>query len=260
MKKNNNMTYLWWKLLCAMAVINIGIWLWSLNAHWNIEPFSWAQPALSGLYVLVCAFRSFYPRIDLERYCLFDTPLSSIALGRSLATIAEICFSAQCAILIYDLGHYLGSPVIVTFAWLLVPIIVLAQLACWKAALTLNHFWHGIEEALWVVMITLTAACCAVGFFLLDGWMKALMAVGIVSCIGAGYVMLVVDIPMYFARCRDSMRRGVRFLRIGEGAYDAMTRRIPTSDWSVWKREVLWISTYFTFGVWLSIGMIFVRF
>jgi len=255
-----NKTYIWWKLLCAMAVINIGIWLWSIAAQWDMQSFSWAQPALSGLYVLVCAFRSFFPRIDLERYCLFDNPLSSIALGRSLATIAEICFSAQCAILIHDLGRYLDSPAITVIAWSLVPIIVIAQLCCWKAALTLNHFWHGIEEAMWVVMIVLTAGCCAVGLFLLDGWLRLLMLVGIASCLGAGYVMLAVDIPMYFARCRDNLREGVRFLGIGEGVRDAMQRRIQTNDWAVWKPEVLWISTYFSFGVWLSIGMNFVRF
>jgi len=76
------------------------------------------------------------------------------------------------------------------------------------------------------------------------------MLVGIASCLGAGYVMLAVDIPRYFAR----------FLGIGEGVRDAMKRRVPTNDWAVWKQEVLWISTCFTFGVWLSIGMSLVRF
>ena len=32
------------------------------------------------------------------------------------------------------------------------------------------------------------------------------------------------------------------------------------SAWSVWKHEVVWISAYFTFGVWLSIAMVFVPF
>jgi hypothetical protein len=47
---------------------------------------------------------------------------------------------------------------------------------------------------------------------------------------------------------------------VGEGIRDALNRRISTNDWVVWKEEVVWISTYFTFGVWLSIGMMFVRF
>ena len=37
-------------------------------------------------------------------------------------------------------------------------------------------------------------------------------------------------------------------------------RRVPTSDWAIWRHEVIWISTYFTVGVWLSISMMFVQF
>ncbi len=253
-------TFIWWKFLCAMAVVNILVWLWALAVQSDMQNFSYAQPILSGFYVLVCAFRSFFPRIDLERYCLFDNPLSSIALGRSLATLAEICFTAQCAILIYDLGVHIESPMVTAIAYSLVPIIIVAQVCCWKAALTLNHIWHGVEEAMWIVMVTLAAACCIAGYIMLTGWLKILMAIGIVSSLGAAYVMLFVDIPMYLERSRQNSKEGRKFLSIGEGLRDALNRRIQTHDWSVWKDEVIWISTYFTFGVWLSIGMMFVRF
>jgi hypothetical protein len=243
-----------------MAVVNLCVWIWALIVHSEMQNFSFAQPILSGLYVAVCAFRSFYPRIDLERYCLFDTPLSSIVLGRSLATIAEICFSLQCALLIYDLGIYLESLLITNIAWSLVPIIVLAQISCWYGALTLNHFWHGVEELLWTVMIALAAACLIIGFILLTGPLKIVMGLGILSCIAAAYIMVFVDIPMYFSRTRDHVDKGRRFLRLDEGIRDAASRRVQTADWAIWKQEVVWISTYFTFGVWLSIGMIFIRF
>jgi hypothetical protein len=234
--------------------------MWALTMHTDMQNFSYTQAILSGLYVFVCAFRSFFPRIDLERYCLFDTPLSSIVLGRSLATIAEICFSIQCAILIYDLGVYMDSPVVTLIAYSVVPLIVIAQMFCWYATLSLNHFWHGMEEVMWIIMITLAAGSFITGFFMLGGMLKVLMAVGIVSCLGAGYIMLFVDIPMYFNRTHQQAKRGRRYLRITEGMRDAMNRRIQTNDWSIWKQEVLWISTYFTFGVWMSIGMIFIKF
>lgn len=148
-----------------MAGINIFVWLAALWLHFDMQNLSYSQPVLSGIYVLVCAFRSFYPRIDLERYCLFDTPLSSVVLGRTSATVAEICFSAQCALLIHDLGILLGASSIIFVSYLIVPIIACAQLFCWYAALTLNHFWHGIEELAWVVMVFLAAwavhtSCC----------------------------------------------------------------------------------------------------
>jgi hypothetical protein len=50
---------------------------------------------LSAAYVFACAFRSFLPRADIQRICLFDTWLSSVTVGRSVATVAEICFTAD---------------------------------------------------------------------------------------------------------------------------------------------------------------------
>jgi len=258
--QDRNKTFLWWQFLCLMAVINIGIWSWAIISRSELHHFSYAQPILSGIYVFVCAFRSFLPRIDLERYCLFDHPLSSVMLGRSLATMAEVSFSVQCALLIYELGQTLGSPAIQITAYAIVPIIVLAQISCWYATLTLNHFWHSIEEAAWVVMILLAAACFCVGFFLLSGILKIIMVVGILSCMGSAYIMLFIDIPMYLARKSESDQQQEHFLSVSAGMRDAFHRRVKTNDWRIWKKEVVWLSAYFTFGVWLSISMVFVRF
>ena len=255
-----NKTYLWWKFLCVTAVINIGIWLWAIYLNSDMQTFSYAQPILSGIYVFVCAFRSFLPRIDLERYCLFDHPLSSVMLGRSLATVAEVCFSIQCALLIYDLGVFVNSPTMMFVAYTIVPIIVLAQISCWYAALTLDHFWHGIEESAWVVMILLAGGCMTAGFFMLNGILQVLMAIGVISCIGSAYIMLFMDIPMYLARKQKSQKKSRQFLSVSAGIKDAISRRVRTSDWKVWKKEVVWISSYFTVGVWLSISMVLIRF
>ena len=44
-------------------------------------------------YVFGCAFRSFLPRADVQRICLFDTWLSSVFVGRTVATVAELASS-----------------------------------------------------------------------------------------------------------------------------------------------------------------------
>ena len=59
---------------------------------------------LCAAYVFGCAFRSFLPRADVQRICLFDTWLSSVVVGRSVATVAEICFAVQWAIVLHRLG------------------------------------------------------------------------------------------------------------------------------------------------------------
>jgi hypothetical protein len=55
------------------------------------------QRWLSGVFAAACAFRAALPRVDLEWQCLWDSPLSSIFVGRSVATVAELCFAAQCS-------------------------------------------------------------------------------------------------------------------------------------------------------------------
>lgn len=253
-------TYLWWRLLCLAAIANIGVWLWAFVTVADTQGFPQVQLVLSGIYVFVCAFRSFYPRIDLERYCLIDSPWSSILLGRSMATLAEISFSIQIALCVYFLGIHIGSTWIITIAYVIVPVIVLAQISCWYATLTLNHLWHGVEEMLWVIMLMLAAASCLQGYFVLDGIPQLLMLVGIISSIAAAGVMLLVDIPMYIERCQQHAGKDIQYLGFVEGVRDAMQRRKKTGKWRVWKSEVLWISSYFTVGVWLSIAMIFVKF
>ena len=64
---------------------------------------------LCAAYVFGCAFRSVLPRADVQRICLFDTWLSSVAVGRSVATIAEICFVIQWAIVLRQLGDMTKS-------------------------------------------------------------------------------------------------------------------------------------------------------
>ena len=64
---------------------------------------------LCAAYVFGCAFRSFLPRADVQRICLFDTWLSSVIVGRTVATVAEVCFAAQWAIILHQLGTMTGA-------------------------------------------------------------------------------------------------------------------------------------------------------
>jgi hypothetical protein len=252
-------TYRWWKTLCAIALANMGLWVWMITTSQSQHSTFYIQATLSGIYVLVCAFRSFYPRIDLERYCLHDTPLSSVALGRSLATIAEICFSIQCAIIVYSLSMAIESQLAAFVAYTIVPTIVMAQLFCWHATLTLNHFWHSLEEMAWVVMLILTAACFVAGFIYLSSDYILLMIIGFISCLASIWIMLVIDIPMYLSRTSEKEHHHSH-LSIQNRMHDAIMRRVQTNDWAIWKQEVLWLTSYFTVGVWLSIGMIVIEF
>jgi len=133
-------TFLWWTFLSLIALANMAVWVWSYltidttgaascPAH---HPYQRHHLHLSGVYVFVCAYRSFWPRIDLERYCLFDTFASSVALGRSAATVAEVSFAAQIALWLYHVGAIHGHAHLQHLALGLVPAIATAQVSFGK--------------------------------------------------------------------------------------------------------------------------------
>ena len=63
------------------------------------------QLLLSAGYVFGCAFRSALPVYDVPRIALFDVWLSSVIVGRSVATFAELCFVAQWALLLREIAQ-----------------------------------------------------------------------------------------------------------------------------------------------------------
>jgi len=82
--------------------------------------------------------------------------------------------------------------------------------------------------------------------------------IGLIACAGTAVLILTVDIPLYIARWRIGKRTGLRYLRVLEGLKDAVVRRRVTQAREDWRKEVLWMSLYFSAAVWVSLGIIFV--
>ena len=148
----------WWSLLTLVSGANIAVWF--LLYHQLHEQPTGSLGSTSGIelmlllcaaYVFGCAFRSFLPRADVQRICLFDTWLSSVVVGRSVATVAEICFAAQWAIILYQLGTMTGADTTVNAAWVIVPLILIAECFSWYAVLTTNYLGNAIENSIWAV-------------------------------------------------------------------------------------------------------------
>ncbi len=246
----------WWTLLRVGSVVNVALLLLTAARAPFDDGMHRAQLLLATIYVVVCAFRSFYPRVDLERTVLVDHWLSGIVLGRSAATVAELAFTAQCALFVAHLAQVTGVPGLAPVAWGLVPLIALAQGCCWLGVLTLNHLWHAAEESLWVVLMGLLAAAFVAAWPGSEAPIRALLPLGLLACAGGAFVMAVLDIPMYVRRWRAETAEGKVFLGLGAGLADAAVRRVPTGSWEVWRREVGWMTPYFTVGVWLSLTLV----
>src|SRR5262245_9448570 len=255
----DTLTYRWWQFLCAVSVTNILLWTlaaWGLSRE--ADGYQFKQLILSGLFVAACAFRSILPRIDLERMCLWDSPFSSVFLGRSVATIAEICFALQCVLLLFKLSHSTGASIIGTIGLTVLPIIFVADLACCCAVVPLNHIGHAIEELLWSIMVVLVATGLVIYHEQTGGGLPLWVAIGLIASAGTTALIMFVDIPLYIARWRTGKRVGLRYLRIRDGLKDAFVRRQVTHASEDWRNDVLWMSLYFSVGVWVSLLIVFV--
>ncbi len=252
----------WWGLLTLVSGTNIAIWFWLY--HRLPEPPTGRLEGAAGIelmlvlcaaYVFGCAFRSLLPRADVQRICLFDTWLSSVVVGRSVATVAEVCFAAQWAIVLHKLGAMTGADTAATIAWMIVPLIVVAECFSWYAVLTTNYLGNAIENSIWAVVFF--AIGVGLGRLLpeVDGLVRIVLSVAIVGIGGYIGFLITVDVPMYLARWRAKLAEGGRHLGPLEGLRDVCTRWVVTHDLAEWRDEIPWMSLYFSAAVWSSLGL-----
>jgi hypothetical protein len=252
---------LWIWLLRAICVANLAAWgwnAWRLRAEAPRLPGDVARHRgqllwLSALFVLGCAFRSILPRADVQRIALYGGWPSCVMLGRSVATIAEMAFMAQWALVLRagsgdnrrEVGWWVGR--------ILVPMIAIAEVCSWYAVLTTNYMGNVCEQSIW----TLSSVLVVVGLaqHRSGPWRPfgETVAAFIIPYI---LFMAVSDVPMYFRRWRADEARGRTYLSLADGVRDASFRVLVTRRWEPWHEEVAWMTLYFSSGVWISIWLV----
>ena len=247
----------WWRGLSVLGVSNVILWLaiWHFGPRDN--PYCAIQLALSGVYVFVCAYRSIFPRIDLERLVVIDSTLSNIFLGRTAATIAEICFGLQLGLLVHQLGAYAGLPVVQYAAWAIPIFMTVAQAFCWHSILTLNHITQAIESFLWAAGFSWMAALLTIIALDTNGVVHFLAISGVLASLAFVAYAVAIDIPLYIRRFHSGRALGQNYLSITYGAKDAWNRREMSHSWDRWKDDALWLTPYFSVGAWISMALIF---
>ncbi len=257
----------WWAFLCVVATLNIAAWSLAADRLRRNQPALSVQTytacriqlALSAVYVFGCAFRSIFPVYDIPRICLFDTWLSDVIVGRSVATIAELSFVAQWALMLHSTAQEAGSPPASRVSLLLLPMIATAEVCSWYAVLTTSNLGHVLENSLWAISVVLVTAsvirmvprCPLPRRRILIAWCAA----------GVAYVafMFLVDVPTYWSRYVIDEAHGRHYMTIVQGLADAAHRRVVSYRWEDWQSEVTWMSLYFSVAVWLSISLAHVR-
>ena len=242
---------LWWTALCAAAVLNVALWAYSARQLGRRTDFTDEERGtrrvllgLAAVYTLGCGFRSLLPMIDVPRLCLHDPWIARIVVGRSVATLAEMAFAAQWALLLREAGAVRASRSVL-------PLIGLAEVVSWFAVLTQNDLFHAIENSIW----PLTAVIAVL--FLATRWPyegdrgrnTILAAVGAAATYVAFMVVYVV--PMYLGR----WYAGQAHISPAEGFEQVLARCTVSHDWSLWWQDAAWLTPYFTICVWMSIAL-----
>jgi hypothetical protein len=252
----------WWVFLVVVSVVNLalfGLIQWPFRrGGW--APQRWAfrpdfMVVLCAAYVFGCAFRATLPRADVQRICLFDTWLSSVLVGRSVATIAELCFATQWAIVMRQLAIVAKSDWAGSISKAIVPLILLAECCSWYAVITTSYLGNALENSLWTLTFLLIAA--AMLRLSKDFLGVVRFAIGMTIAGIAGYVafMLTVDVPMYVERWQADVSAGKALFGFFTGLRDVSTHWAVTHSFSAWRDEIAWMSLYFSVAVWMSLAL-----
>lgn len=256
-------TFEWWAMLRVVAALNVlawlgvAAWMWKARAHAAPEDHRHRrlQWLLSAGYVLGCAWRSLMPVYDVPRLVMVDSFWSSVIVGRSVATVAELCFAAQWALLLRTVSRTAGDATGLVISRTLLPLIVLAELFSWYSVLTTSNVGHVVEESLWGLCAALLLASFALAWPRVDRSLRPLLALWCAAAFVYAAYMFSVDVPTYWARwlADDAVGRGT--LGVAEGWVDASTRWVVSHRWEDWRGEAVWMTTYFSVAVWMSITL-----
>jgi len=95
-----------------------------------------------------------------------------------------------------------GADTTLNAAWVIVPLIIIAECFSWYAVLTTNYLGNAIENSIWAV------AFFAVGVGLcrllpeFDGPVRVVIAIAIIGIAGYLAFLMAIDVPMYLTRWR----------------------------------------------------------
>jgi hypothetical protein len=256
----SNPLALWWSFLILVSAANLAF-LFFLYSRYRTNDWTRHSGALGleplfflgAAYVIGCAFRSILPRADVQRICLFDTWLSSVLVGRTVATLAEMCFIIQWAIVLRALARLAHAESAANIARAIVPIVAVAEACSWYAVITTNYLGNVLENSLWTVAFVLIAIALLDLLNRYRGIVRGAIAVAALGIAGYVAFMCTIDVPMYFVRWRADLAAHREFFGLFGGLHDVATRWVVTHDVVRWYGEMTWMSLYFSAAVWMSL-------
>jgi hypothetical protein len=254
----------WWTILCGVSAANVCAWFVSrreLHAQMRHSPRAhhgtraWQVP-LSGVFVAVCAIRACFPRTGVARIVLYDGWISSILIGRSLATVAELCLMGQLSLILWETSKPAANKVGMGVARAIVPLIAVAEICSWHGVITTIYLGTVIEESIWGLSSLLLVVAALSNWRHSDRAWKRVLAV--LTALGLSHVVFetFVDVPMYVRRYLADLAAHKPPVSFLQGIEDLARSWVVTYRWEDWRPEIAWLTTYFSVVVWASIWII----
>jgi hypothetical protein len=171
------------------------------------------------------------------------------------AARSEVCFAAQWAMVLHRLGTMTGAETTLNAAWVIVPLILIAECFSWYAVLTKKFLFNAVENSIWGVcfLIIGIGLCRLIPEF--GGPARVVLGTAVIGIAGYLAFLATIDVPMYLTRWRTGIADNIRPLSPLEGLRDASVRWVVTHELAEWKDEIAWMSLYFSAAVWASLAL-----
>lgn len=280
-------SWAWWGSLFAVSLVNLAstaVYYVRYKKHdfGRDNEYATKMRVLAVPFVIVCAFRCFFPSIYAHRWVFFDTPFSSILAQRLLAFGAELCWVVQITMMVrklsdglyVQLGTHTCKHAIVRFiSYFVVLLIFCAECFSTTATITTNDLFFFLEEGSWVVSSTLIVPC---SYFLLYQYRQLISLGGdsrenksirenLPRSTHVCVYLLAFSITLYatwgwikdVTKCYDNWQNQIandhQDLDFKDGVVDAATGWIVTTDFTKWSGYLFWFTGYMSACVWSSI-------
>ena len=262
----NLITLIWWYLISKYSIHNLQK-LYSKYITNDLKSLRNYQA--SCIFIIACAIRSIFPRIDGSRICFFDFWISYPLVGRTFATFGELAFVYQLTLVTKSFALQLECSKIYHSMTMIMSLIFIAQLFCWYGVLYQNNMMHVIEESIWMFSMAYIGLSYLYFCDLIKNiHVKTYFLLAFIGACIYTMFMLFVDIPMYYERDQNKYKiilsdpsLYVKFKIISqrslyESVKDMASCQQISKSYDVWKDEIPWMSGYFIGATWLSISLI----
>src|SRR5258707_12956079 len=110
--------------------------------------------------------------------------------------------------ILHQLGTTTGADTTLNAAWVIVPLILIAECFSWYAVLTTNYLHNAIENSLWAVAFFVVGIglCRLLPEF--DGPARVVLVIAISGIAGYLSFLMTIDFPMYLSRVVSDAHEG----------------------------------------------------